>query len=194
MGRELARYNVDVAALSETRLADTGQVTEVGAGYTFFWSGRGQEERHDAGVGFAVKNHLVNQLASQPKGINDRLMTLQLHLFGKKAATIISAYAPTMTNSDEIKTKFYNDLEVVIAATASSDKLLILGDFNARVGSDHQSWNGFIGAHGIGKCNSNSLLLLQTCSEFDLLITNMIFQLPKRKKLHGCILVHTTGT
>lgn len=108
-------------------------------------------------------------------------MTLQLHLFGKKAATIISAYAPTMTNSDEIKTKFYNDLEVIIAATASSDKLLILGDFNARVGSD-QSWNGVIGAHGIGKCNSNGLLLLQTCSEFDLLITNTIFQLPKRKK------------
>lgn len=182
VGRELARYNVDIAALSETRLGDIGQVTEVGAGYTFFWSGRGQEERRDAGVGFAVKNHLVNQLASQPKGINDRLMTLQLHLFGKKAATIISAYAPTMTNSDEIKIKFYNDLEVIIAATASSDKLLILGDFNARVGSDHQSWNGVIGAHGIGKCNSNGLLLLQTCSEFDLLITNTIFQLPKRKK------------
>ncbi|XP_052435586.1 uncharacterized protein LOC127975489 [Carassius gibelio] len=109
-------------------------------------------------------------------------MTLQLHLFGKKAATIISAYAPTMSNSDEIKTKFYNDLEVSIAATASSDKLLILGDFNARVGSDHQSWNGVIGAHGIGKCNRNGLLLLQTCSEFDLLITNTIFQLPKRKK------------
>ena len=84
VGRELARYNVDIAALSETRLADTGQVTEVGAGYTFFWSGRGQEERRDAGVGFAVKNHLVNQLVSLPKGINDRLMTLKLHLMGKK--------------------------------------------------------------------------------------------------------------
>lgn len=133
VGRELARYNLDVAVLSETRLANTGQVLEVGAGYTFFWSGRGQEERCDAGVGFAVKKHLVNQLANQPKDINDRLMTLKLHLLGKKEATIISAYAPTMTNSDGIKTKFYNDLEVIIAVTASSDKLLILGDFNARV-------------------------------------------------------------
>ena len=182
VGRELARYNVDIAALSETRLADTGQVTEVGAGYTFFWSGRGQEERRDAGVGFAVKNHLVNQLVSLPKGINDRLMTLKLHLMGKKEATIISAYAPTMTNPDEIKTKFYDDLEAIIAATASSDKLLILGDFNARVGKDHQSWNGVLGSHGIGKCNSNGLLLLKTCSEFDLLITNTVFQLPKRKR------------
>lgn len=55
MGRELAKYKVDIAVLTETRLADTGQVTEVGAGYKFFWSGRGQEERGDAGVGFAVK-------------------------------------------------------------------------------------------------------------------------------------------
>lgn len=45
VGRELVRYNVDIAALSETRLANTGQLTEVGAGYTFFWSGGGQEDK-----------------------------------------------------------------------------------------------------------------------------------------------------
>lgn len=132
-------------------------------------------------VGFAVKNQLINHLASLPKGINDCLITLKLPLSGKKA-TIISAYAPTMINSEEIKTKFYDDLEVITAATDSSDKLMIIGDFNARVGNDHQSWNGVIGAHGIGKCNSNGILLLKTCSEFDLLITNTIFQLPKHKR------------
>ncbi|VDL96943.1 unnamed protein product [Schistocephalus solidus] len=40
VARELARYNVDIAALSETRFSDQGQLEEVGAGYTFFWSGR----------------------------------------------------------------------------------------------------------------------------------------------------------
>ena len=33
---ELSRYDIDIAALSETRLADTGDLTEVGAGYTFY--------------------------------------------------------------------------------------------------------------------------------------------------------------
>ena len=36
VGHELARYNIAVAALSETRRADTGCVKEMGAGYTFF--------------------------------------------------------------------------------------------------------------------------------------------------------------
>ena len=36
-------------ALSETRLAEEGLLKEVGAGYTFFWSGREKEERREAG-------------------------------------------------------------------------------------------------------------------------------------------------
>ena len=180
---ELARYNVDIVALSETRLAGEGELCERGQGYTFFWSGREPEERREAGVGFAVKNVLVSKLAGPPKGVNDRLMTLRLPLSnGKKFATLVSAYAPTMTNSDEVKDKFYEDLNRVLASVPSGDKLFILGDFNARVGCDSTTWSGVIGKHGIGKCNSNGLLLLQTCSEHELLITNTVFPLPTRNK------------
>ena len=103
VGRELGRYGIQIAALSETRLADVGEIKEVGAGYTFFWSGRKSEERREAGVGFAIKTELVGKLSGLAKGINDRLMTLRLPLSGNKHATIVSAYAPTMTNPDEVK-------------------------------------------------------------------------------------------
>ena len=66
LARELARYKIDIAALSETRLANEGQLTESGGGYTFFLSGRSAEERRESGVGFAIKNHLVQTLASLP--------------------------------------------------------------------------------------------------------------------------------
>ena len=36
VGRELGRYGIEIAALSETRLAEIGEIKEVGAGYTFF--------------------------------------------------------------------------------------------------------------------------------------------------------------
>ena len=182
VARELARYNVDVAALSETRLPGEGQLTEFGGGYTFFWSGRSTEECREAGVGFAVKSKLVPKLTSLPKGRNDRLMTLQIPLCQGKCATVISAYAPTMTNPDEVKDKFYEELDAVITAVPKSEKLVLLGDFNARVGTDHQAWNGTIGTQGVGKCNSNGLLLLKTCSMHDLIITNTLFHLPTRNK------------
>jgi hypothetical protein len=117
-----------------------------------------------------VKSHLARKLAKLPEGINDRPMTLQLPLGNKKNATLISAYAPTMTNPDDIKDKFYEELDALIAAVPQSEKLFILGDFNARVGTDYQTWEGVIGRHGVGKCNSNGLLLLQTCTAHDLVI------------------------
>ncbi|KAF7246210.1 Craniofacial development protein 2 [Varanus komodoensis] len=80
VARELARFNIDIVALCETRLANEGQLTETGGGYTFFWCGRSSDEHRESGVGFVVQNHLVPLLASLPKGVNDRLMTMQLLL------------------------------------------------------------------------------------------------------------------
>ncbi|BHF80425.1 hypothetical protein SprV_0702355300 [Sparganum proliferum] len=62
VARELARYKVAIAALSETRFSEQGQLEEVGAGYTFFWSGRPRTERRDAGVAFAIRNDIVGRL------------------------------------------------------------------------------------------------------------------------------------
>ena len=76
VGKELERYKAEIAALSETRLAEEGLLKEVGAGYTFFLSGRKKDDGREAGVGFTIKSHLVSKLSGLPKGINDRLITL----------------------------------------------------------------------------------------------------------------------
>ena len=135
VGRELPRYKVDIAALSEARLAEEGQLKETGAGFTFFWSGRAKDNRREAGVGFAVRNELVNKLNSLPQGMNDRILTMKLTLTGKKQATIISAYAPTMTNPDDIKDQIYDEFNSLVTAVPKTEKLIILGDFNTRVSS-----------------------------------------------------------
>ncbi|KAL8602006.1 hypothetical protein ACOMHN_008497 [Nucella lapillus] len=106
--RELQRYKIDIAALSETKFLDKGQLNEVGSGYTIYWSGRRAERK--AGVGFAIRTPLISRLESQPQGINDRIMTLRLPLSENAYATMISVYAPTMTNQDENKEAFYQQL------------------------------------------------------------------------------------
>nr|VZH93470.1 unnamed protein product [Spirometra erinaceieuropaei] len=182
VARELARYKVDIAALSETRFSEQGQLEEVGAGYTFFWSGRPRAERRDAGVAFAIRTDIVGRLPCLPQGINDRLMSLRLPLWGGKFATIISAYAPTMTNPDAVRDKFYEDLHALLATVSKADKLIVLGDFNARVGTDHTAWRGVLGPHGLRGSNDNGLLLLRTCAEHRLILTNTFFCLPEREK------------
>ena len=129
VAKELAHYKVDIAALCETHLPDDGQIIECSCGYTFLWSGCSGEEWRESGVGFAIMSQIVQKLANPPKGISDLLTTLQLPLGHNKCATVISAYAPTMTNLEEVKNRFYNELDTVIKAVSKSDKLLHLGDF-----------------------------------------------------------------
>ena len=82
---------------------------------------------------------LVCKLANLPRGINDRIMVMQLQPTNKQKATLISAYAPTMTNPEDIIDQFYEQLDALIAAVPKSEKVIILGDFNARVGTDHRA-------------------------------------------------------
>ena len=87
-----------------------------------------------------------------------------------------------MTNPDENKEAFYNQLASVLSGIPRTDKLLLIGDFNARIGRDNDKWPLVMGKHGIGKCNSNSELLLALCSEFELIVTNTMFKQKDERK------------
>nr|VZI35811.1 unnamed protein product [Spirometra erinaceieuropaei] len=197
VARELARYKVDIAALSETRFSEQGQLEEVGAGYTFFWSGRPRAERREAGVAFAIRKDIVGRLPCLPQGINDRLMSLRLPLqrVGGKSATIISAYAPPMSSPDAAaRDKFNEDLHPLLATVPKADKLIVLGDFNARVGTDHTAWRGVLGPHGLRGSKDNGLLLLRICAEHCLILTNTSSACRSEKRPPGGILGRVSGT
>ena len=179
---ELARYNIDIAALSETRVLGENVIEEVGGGYTFFLKGKPEGEKCYHGVGFAIRTKLLPQLQGKyPTGINERLMTMSLPLDGC-TLSIISAYAPTLAKPQEEKECFYGSLSEAIKAIPSSHKLLLMGDFNARVGIDYSGWENVLGKHGIGRENSNGTLLLSLCAQNELIVTNTIFQQANRYK------------
>ena len=54
--------------------------------------------------------------------------------------------------------------------------MIVLGDFNARVGRDHETWERVIGHHGMGNENANGSLILNMCAEHQLTITNTLYQ------------------
>ena len=79
-------------------------------------------------------------------------------------------------DSDEAKERFYEDLTRVLDLVPSNHKLFLFGDFNAHVGCDNSAWSKVIGHHGMGKENLNGTLLLSTCAQNALVITNTVFQ------------------
>ncbi len=145
IARELRRYRIDLAALSETRLADEGQLKEEKGGYTFFWKGKAADEPRIHGVGIAIRNQLITNLYELPVGISERLMTIRLVLANNQIATVVSAYAPTLDSEEEVKETFYACLDETLSRIPKEDKILLLGDFNARVGRDQHLWMGTIG-------------------------------------------------
>ena len=66
INNELLRLNVDIVALQETRLAEAASLRE--KDYTFFWQGKPKDEKREHGVGFAVKNSLLNMIEAPSKG------------------------------------------------------------------------------------------------------------------------------
>ena len=174
---ELKRYNIDVAALSETRLAEQGKLREVGAGYTFYWVGHPADSARVHGVCFAVSDRINSMLVGEPVGINPRLMSMRLRLGRGKFASLISVYSPPLNHPDDEKDLFYSQLSATIGSMPACDRLFLMGDFNARVGSDNSIWPDVLGAHGIGRVNSNGERLLSLCATHALSITNTQFKL-----------------
>ena len=158
--RELHRLRVDIAALQETRLADSGSIKE--DHYTFYWQGLPEEDRRLHGVGFAVKNSLVNSITT-PVALSERVCSVQLRLKQGQAA-LICVYAPTLDADDETKAKFYEEVSQALQHLPPQDQVYVLGDFNARIGADYNSWPDCIGHFGVGKMNDNGSRLLELCS------------------------------
>lgn len=91
-----------------------------------------------------------------------------------------------MAHPQEVIDQFYSDLNSITVKVPVEDKLIILGDFNSRVGTDNKTWP-VIGPHGVGSCNSNGTKLLTFCTENNLILTNTIFQ---QKDKYKCTWMH----
>ena len=110
---------------------------------------------------------------------------LTLPLSGKRHATIVSAYAPTMTNQMRSKTSsmmIWNLWFLLHPGQTNSWENSMLEW--AQTTKPGKEWLG----QGVGKCNSNGLLLLKKCAEHELLITNTVFICQLATSRHGCIL------
>lgn len=81
---------------------------------------------------------------------------------------------PALDSKEEVKETFYACLDKILSSIPKKDKIIFLGDFNARVGRDQHLWKGTIGKEGIGNINISGVMLLSNCVKHDLIITNTL--------------------
>ena len=91
--------------------------------------------------------------------------------------TVIQVYAPA--SKDEEAEQFYAGLQDLLELTPPKDVLFIIGDWNAKVGS--QETPGVTGRFGLGVQNEAGQRLIEFCQENTLVITNTHFQQHKRR-------------
>ncbi|KAK3515143.1 hypothetical protein QTP70_007459 [Hemibagrus guttatus] len=90
--------------------------------------------------------------------------------------SILVAYAPINAAAEEDKDQFYSTVQAALEDIPGHDVLLLMGDFNARVGSNNLDRERIMGRHGEGKCTENGERLIDLCEENNLVIGGTLFQ------------------
>ena len=93
--------------------------------------------------------------------------------------TVIQVYAPTSNAEEAEVEQFYEDLQDLLELTPPKNVLFIIGDWNAKGGS--QETPGVTGKFGLGRRNEAGQRLIEFCQENALVIANTLFQQHKRR-------------
>ena len=136
-----------------------------------------QESLRRNGVAIMVNKRVRNAvLGCNLK--NDKMISV--HFQGKPFnITVIQVYAPTSNAEEAEVERFYEDLQDLLELTPQKDVLVIMGDWNAKVGS--QEIPGVTGKFGLGIQNEAGQRLTEFCQENALVIANTVFQQHKRR-------------
>ena len=133
----------------------------------------GQESLRRNGVAIIVNRRVQNAVLVYSLK-NDRMLSVRFQ--GKPFnITVIQIYA--LTSNAEVE-QFYEDLQDLLELTPKEDVLFIIGDWNAKVGS--QELPGVTGKFGLGVQNEAGQRLTEFRQENALVIANKLFQQDKR--------------
>ena len=134
---ELIRYLVDFAARSKIRLSGEASIIErdLKDSYTTLWRSSAESEPREHKVGLTIRNVHMENIVEEPHFHVPRHMNLQATLGKGEYMKIICIYALILVAGEESN----NDLDSNIRTTNKNDKILLLGDLNARAKNDQIS-------------------------------------------------------
>ena len=165
--------NVDILGIGKLKWTGMGEFNSDDH-YIYYC---GQESLRRSGVAIMV-NKRVRDAVVGCNLKNDRMISLCFQ--GKPFNIIvIQVYAPTSNAEEPEAEQFYEDLQDLLELTPKRDVLFIIGNWNAKVGS--QETTVVTGKFGLGVQNEAGQRLMEFCQENALVITNTLFEQHKRR-------------
>ena len=171
--QEMARVNADILGIRELKWTGMSEFNSDDH-YIYYCE---QESLRRNRVAIMVNKRVGNAVIGCNLK-NDR--TISVRFQGKPFnITVIQAYAPA-SNTKEAEVEWsYEDLQDLLELTPQKCVLFIIGDWNAKVGS--QETPGITGKFGLGIWNEARQRLIEFCQENALVIANTLFEKHKRR-------------
>ena len=127
------------------------------------------------GVAFMLsheaQNALINWEAAGPRIIYASFKTKKENI----KLNIIQCYAPTNDKDEETTEDFYNKLQTLCDKLKEKDMTILIGDLNAKIGSDNSGYEEVMGRQGLGKMNENGEMLDDFCAFNNMIIGGSVF-------------------
>ena len=129
VNQEMARVNVDILGISELKWTGMSKFNSDDH-YIYYCK---QESLRRNGVAIMVNQRVQNTVLGWNLK-NDRMISVRFQ--GKPFnITVIQAYTPTSNAEEAEVERFYEDLQDLLELTPKKDVLFIIGDWNAKIGS-----------------------------------------------------------
>ncbi|VDO52942.1 unnamed protein product [Schistosoma margrebowiei] len=178
---EMRRYNPEVLGISESHWTQVGQ-QRLTSGELLLYSGHEDENApHTQEAALMLSKQAQNALTGRE---SHRPMTIKASSKTKKESismNIIHCYAPTKDYNEHAKDQFYNSLQSMVEKCTTKDLTILMGDFNAKVGTDNTGYEDIMGRHGLGERNENGERFANLCAFSKLVIGGTIFP---HKRIH----------
>ena len=180
LAEEMRRYRLEVSGVSEARWNQFGEI-ELASGKLLIYSGKeNKDDIHERGACIMLSGY-VKKCLMEWEPVDDRIITARINAKIQKI-TIIQCYSPTNNAEPFEKEEFCNKLQAAVVDNAPNrDILIIMGDFNAKVGQNNASIERIMGKEGLGDVSENGEELVDMCALNGLSIGRTLFA---HKRVH----------
>ncbi|XP_072392375.1 uncharacterized protein [Diabrotica undecimpunctata] len=128
---EMMKQKMDIIVLSESK--KKGQVNEPIKDYIHIWSGVEKHVQAKSGVSILIKTSL-NKYLKDYAYISERILTITVTLYGIEIIVVV-VYAPIDDSNQQLKNSIYEEFSNICNKIKTNQETILLGDLNARVGS-----------------------------------------------------------